>query len=246
MGDGPLRNGEVDWDSWPVEEYLAENYRELHPSDLAVINHHGAFYRHLAPDSVAVSLELGAGPNLYPLMLAAAVSRDIHAVERSAASVAYLNRQLRDGPDPSWSPFNAACRAGQPALPPALPDALARVRVSQGDLAGVTPGAYDLASMHFVAESVTEDATEFNDLCAAFAQAVRPGGLLVAAFMENMGRYELGDGSSWPGYPVDVGAVREAFAPYADRLVLDRIDADPTLPDYGYTGMVLLTARRFR
>jgi hypothetical protein len=246
MGDAPLRNGEVDWDRWPVEDYLSENYRELHPSDLAVINHHGAVYRHLAPDSVGVSLELGAGPNLYPLMLAAAVSRDIHAVERSPANVAYLTRQLRDGPDASWSPFYVACRAGQPALPPALPDALARVRVSQGDLAGVPAGAYDLGSMHFVAESVTEDRDEFHALCAAFARAVRPGGLLIAAFMENMGRYQLGDGSSWPGFPVDQAEVRSAFAPHVERLDLDRIDADPTLPDYGYSGMVLLVARRPR
>jgi hypothetical protein len=59
-----------------------------------------------------------------------------------------------------------------------------------------------------------------------------------------MSEYGLGDGSRWPGYPVDIDRVADAFEAIADDLVLDRIDADETLPDYGYTGMVLVTGRR--
>lgn len=73
---------------------------------------------------------------------------------------------------------------------------------------------------------------------------MRPGGHLVAAFMENMSRYRLGDGSQWPGCPVDGTDIEEFFAPYTDELAITRIDADPGLPAYGYTGMILLTARR--
>jgi hypothetical protein len=62
--------------------------------------------------------------------------------------------------------------------------------------------------------------------------------------MENMGRYRLGDGSRWPGIPVDAAAVERVFAPLTTDLHLSRIDADPGLPAYGYTGMVLLRARR--
>ena len=69
-------------------------------------------------------------------------------------------------------------------------------------------------------------------------------GWLLAAFMENMRRYRLGDGSTWPGTPVDSEIVRSVFAPHTTELEVTRIDADETLPDYGYTGMVLLTARR--
>ena len=57
----PTLNDEVDWDSWPVQDYLAENYRELHPADAAVIAHHADFYRSLAPDCVERSVEFGAG-----------------------------------------------------------------------------------------------------------------------------------------------------------------------------------------
>jgi hypothetical protein len=240
----PLSNADVDWDDWPVQEYLAEVYRELHPSDDAVITHHAAFYRRIPAGDVRVSLELGAGPNLYPLMLAASVSPRIEVLEPSAPSVAYLRRQLRDGADPSWQPFYRRCRELLPALPPSLDEALARVEVRQGSAADLELGRYDLASMHFVAESVTELPEEFAAVCAAFTSSVRPGGWLVAAFMENMGRYTVGRGPHWPGYPVDQAIVRGSFADLVSELETARTDFDTTGPDYGYTGMVMLTARR--
>jgi hypothetical protein len=196
----PIRNRDVDWDAWPVQDCLTENYRQMHPADLAVIEHHSRFYREFEPDSFNQSVEFGAGPNL--------------------------------------------CRSRQPDLPDSLEQALRRVEVRRGDADSVEPDAYDLASMHFVAESVTEDQDEFRALCARFVRSARPGAPLVAAFMEKMGRYGLGDGSRWPGYPVDVDRVGDAFVGIATDVVLERIDADETLPDYGYSGMVLLTARR--
>ncbi|MEZ0096119.1 class I SAM-dependent methyltransferase [Streptacidiphilus sp. EB129] len=241
---GPLRNDDVDWDLWPVQDYLAENYRELHTCDAQVIRHHAALYRRLPPGSVTRSLEFGAGPNLYPLMLAAAVSCRIHAVESSAASVDYLIRQLTDGPDKSWQTFYTLCRDLQPALPTTLSEALSHVQSLHGDVRDVPEGTYDLASMNFVAESITEDIEEFTTLCHTFIRSVRPGGLLVAAFMENMPRYRVGSGPVWPGCPIDAHAVRIVFQPHTDHLAVTRIDSDPTLPDYGDTGMVLLQATR--
>lgn len=237
-----LRNADVDWDQWPVADYLAEIYRDLHPSDDAVIEHHSAFYRRLAPESVERSVELGAGPNLYPLMLAAAVSRHIEVVEPSSANLAYLRRQLDDGPDPSWLPFYQRCRQLQPELPATLVQALSRVSIRRGGAADLPVGRYDLGSMHFVAESCTEDFAEFRDICQLFARSVRPGGRLIAAFMENMGTYQIGAGPRWPGCRVDAGSVREAFAPLVTEESTSRVDFDVTGPDYGYSGMVLMTA----
>ncbi|GAA3934817.1 hypothetical protein [Actinoplanes auranticolor] len=240
----PWHNRDVDWDRWPVTDYLDEIYRDVQPDDDAVLVHHSAFYRRFSPGHFGRSLELGAGPNLYPLMLAAAVSRDIEVVEPSAASVGYLTRQLRDGAEESWQRFYRRCRELQPELPATLAEALARVRVRRGSTADLTPDTYDLASMHFVAESATEVAGEFRDLCLAFIGSVRPGGWLVAAFMENMGRYRIGDGPHWPGYPVDPAIVRSVFAPVTTELTIERIDSAATSDGYETTGMVLLTARR--
>jgi hypothetical protein len=239
-----LRNDDVDWDRWPVPTYLAENYRDLHASDNAVIVHHSASYRDIAPDSLDRVVELGAGPNLYPLFLASGAARRIDAVDRSAAGLDYLRAQLTDGPDGSWEPFWRRCRDLNPQLPIAPEQALSKVRVVHGDAFQLGAAGYDAASMHFVAESATEDPDEFQRFCAAFVGSVRPGGLLLAAFMENMSRYRLGDGTRWPGVPVSASDVEQTFAPLTAALQVSRIDADPALPDYGYTGMTFLVARR--
>ena len=242
--DDVVRNADVDWDQWPVEQYLAEIYAELHPIDAAVIDHHSAYYATLAPGSVARSLEFGAGPNLYPLMLAAGCSTWIDALEPSAANLAYLRRQLSTGADDHWTAFYARCRQGNPSLPASLDSALSAVHVVPGSGLDLAEERYDLASMHFVAESVTESGAEFAALCRAFIRSVRPGGHLVAGFMEKMPSYSLGQGPQWPGFPVDSDQIRQVFAPLTDELVIDRIDSDPTLPDYGDSGIVVLTARR--
>ncbi|MEF9881273.1 class I SAM-dependent methyltransferase [Streptomyces sp. P9-A4] len=238
------RNRDADWDAWPVTDYLAENYRQLHPCDIGVIRHHAAVYRRHAPHSLAHTLELGAGPNLYPLMLAGAASRRVDALEPGAAGADYLRRQLDRGPDESWQPFYALCRSLVPALPATLMEALRPVRVVPGAAGDLVPDSYDLASMNFVAESVTEDFDEFAALCAAFVGAVRPGGLLLAAFMERMPSYRIGTGPVWPACPVDEAALRAVFAPRTTRLRIARLAKDRTLPEYGDTGILLLTAER--
>jgi hypothetical protein len=237
-------NADVDWNRWPVATYLAENYQDYHVSDDAVIAHHSAFYRDLAPDSLPRAVELGTGPNLYPLLLASGAAQRIDAIDHSHAGLTYLRRQLIDGPAPIWEPYWQRCRTLNPSLPPTIEQALTRVHVAHGNAFALNDSGYNLASMHFVAESATEDADEFQQFCRAFAATVRHGGYLVAAFMENMGRYRLGDGSQWPGISIDTNAVEQVFAPLTEDLQISRVDADPGLPDYGYTGMVFMWARR--
>ncbi|MEV6327772.1 class I SAM-dependent methyltransferase [Streptomyces sp. NPDC051909] len=238
------RNRDADWDAWPVAAYLAENYRQVHPCDRGVIHHHSVFYRQFEPGALARTLELGAGPNLYPLMLAAGASRRIDALEPGAASLDYLRRQLTHGPEDSWQSFYALARALDPALPATLAEALTRVHVLPGDAAGLPEGRYDAASMNFVAESVTEDRAEFTVLCDTFVRAVRPGGRLVAAFMERMPSYRIGGGPVWPACPVDETALRAVFTPRTTALRISRLAKDRTLPEYGDTGILLLTAER--
>jgi hypothetical protein len=240
-----MRNADFDWDAWPVVDYIAEIYAELSGIDAEIIEHHSAWYRRFAPDSVTRSIELGAGPNLYPLLLATAASRQIDAVERSAANVSYLQRQLRDGPDDTWQAFYDHCRRHNPDLPATMTEALSRVNIIHGD-AWTMPAVrdYDLASMHFVAEGATEDAGEFAAFCRAFVHSVRPGGALVAAFVAGLRRYRLRSGPMWPAYPVDLDQVGEVFAPLTEELALRHIEPDQLTLDYGATGMILLTARR--
>ncbi len=239
----PRRNADADWDRWPVQNYLGENYRELHAADAQVIRHHSAFFAPFPPGSLARCLELGPGPNLYPLMLLAGAAVSVDAFEPSSANCTYLRAQ-KVCPDASWQPFYTLCRSLNPALPATLPDALDKVRVRHAGAASLPDSFYDLASMHFVAESVTEDPEEFAALCGLCIRSVRPGGYLVAAFMETMPSYRIKDSAVWPALPVDVRAVADVFSSRAERLDVTRVPKDLTLPDYGDNGMILLTAVR--
>jgi NNMT/PNMT/TEMT family len=242
--NSPMRNDDINWDQWPVSVYLDTVYREVYPSDAAVIDHHSRLYRGIVPGSLDRTLEFGAGPNLYPLMLAAAASRQIDAVEYSKANVEYLCQQLRDGPDETWHAFYSYCRERNPALPETLTEALSRVHVIHGNALAVPEDTYDLASMHFVAESATERADEFDEFCRAFIRSVHGGGRLIAAFMEMLPRYRLGAGPEWPGYPIDAKMLNQVFAPHTYDLDIARARPDDVVAEHDSSGMLLLSARR--
>lgn len=236
------RNADVPWDAFDVERYVADNYAALHDADREIIQRLSAYYRRMPAGSAGRTLELGAGPNLYPLMLAAGVSRAIDVVEPSAANVAHLRRVLSGPPDAHWTPFWETCRAGNPDLPENLSRVLSKVRVLHGGADDLPVGWYGGASMFFVAESVTGDLQEFRAICARLACAVRPGGHVVAAFMAGMPSYELA-GQLLPSCPVDAWTVREALAPHLRNLRVGHIRPDPSLP-YDCDGMLLATGRR--
>ena len=237
-----LHNGDISWDRFDTDGYLADNYATMHAFDEGIIRALAPYYRSLAPRSLTRSLDVGTGPNLYPLMLAAAASRRLEALDHSAANVAHLCSVVQGGAAPSWQPFWALCRELVPDLPTDLDQVLRGVQVRQGAVQELPPASYDLVSMFFVAESVTGDREEFATLCAGFAAAAAPGGHLVAAFMAGMPSYRLG-GRTWPSVPVDEADVARVLGPLIRDLRVWRLPPDPTLP-YEHDGVLLATARQ--
>ena len=236
-----LVNGDVAWNDFDTEGYVTDNYATLHDFDRHIITALSPYYRSLAPRSLACSLDVGTGPNLYPLMLVAAASRRQEVLERGARNVAYLGRACREGADPAWAPFWRLCRQLNPALPTELDDVLRGLAVHQGDAFHLPSGRYGLVSMFFMAESVTADRDEFKQLCHRFALAAAPGGHLVAAFMAGMPEYELG-GQTLPSFALDRHTLEAVMRPVTRQLRVRQLPADPTLP-YRHDGVLLLTAR---
>ncbi len=234
-------NADVAWDGFDTRGYVADNYASLHEVDRRIITTLAPFYRSLPPASVRTALDVGTGPNLYPLMLAGAASRRIDVVEHSAANVEHLRRVCAQGADPCWLPFWQLCRDLLPALPADLSQVLGRVQVTQGSAFALPARRYDLVSMFFVAESVTGERAEFELLTQRFVRAAVPGGRLVAAFMAGMPQYELG-GDVLPSFPLDEPALEHVVGPLTRDLHIVRLPADPTLP-YEHDGVLLLTAR---
>jgi hypothetical protein len=242
-GDTPplLFNRDVAWNRFDTAGYLAANYGTLHDFDRRIITALSRYYRALAPGSLGRSLDVGTGPNLYPLMLAAAASRQLEVLEFSASNVAYLEQARRSGADPSWTPFWQLCRRLDPALPADLDQVLRGVTVHHGNAFDLPVRRYDLVSMFFMAESVTGDRAEFEELSARFATAATPGGHLVAAYMAGMPQYELG-GVTLPSFPLDRHTLEAVMRPVTRQLRIWELPPDPTLP-YEHDGVLLLTAR---
>jgi hypothetical protein len=241
-GATPSRpNGDVAWDDFDTAGYVADNYATLHDLDRRIITDLSPYYGSLPPGSLRSSLDIGTGPNIYPLMLVSAASRRLEALERSASNVAYLRRTCREGADPGWTPFWQLCRRLDPALPAHLDEVLRGLSIHHGDALEVPLGQHGLVSMFFVAESVTGDRDEFERLSHRFAAAAAPGGHLVAAYMAGMPQYELG-GETLPSFPLDRQTLETVMRPVTRQLRIWQLPADRTLP-YEHDGVLLLTAR---
>lgn len=236
-----LFNRDVAWNRFDTAGYLADNYATLHDFDRRIITALSPYYRSLGAGSLASSLDVGTGPNLYPLMLAGAASRRLEVLEYSTRNVAYLERVRRTGADPGWAPFWNLCRQLNPALPADLDRVLDRLTVHHGDAFDLPAHRHDLVSMFFMAESVTGDRDEFAELGRRFAAAATPGGHLVAAYMAGMPRYELG-GETLPSFSLDRDTLEAVMRPVTRQLRIRHLPPDPTLP-YEHDGVLLLTAR---
>jgi hypothetical protein len=237
----PRPNGDVAWDDFDTASYVADNYATLHDLDRRIIADLSPYYRALPPGSLRSSLDIGTGPNIYPLMLVAAASRRLEALERSASNVGYLRRARCEGADPCWTPFWQLCKQLDPALPEDLDEVLRGLTIHHGDALDGPLGQHDLVSMFFVAESVTGDGAEFEQLSHRFAAAAVPGGHLVAAYMAGMPKYELG-GETLPAFPLDRQTLEAVMRPVTRELRIRQLPADRTLP-YEHEGVLLLTAR---
>jgi hypothetical protein len=237
----PLLNRDVAWNHFDTAGYVADNYATLHDFDRRIITTLSPYYRSLEPGSLGRSLDVGTGPNLYPLMLAGAATRWQEVLEYSTRNVAYLERSRRTGADRAWAPFWQLCRELDPALPADLDQVLDRLTVHHGNAFDLPRGRYDLVSMFFMAESVTGDREEFEELSHRFADAAARGGHLVAAYMAGMPKYELG-GEILPSFPLDRHTLEAVMRPVTRQLRIWELPPDPTLP-YEHDGVLLLTAR---
>ena len=116
-----------------------------------------------------------------------------------------------------------------------------KVETKHGSIYELEENKYDLASMFFCAESITLERGEFVLACTKFIKSVKPGGHLVAAFMENSRGYEI-KGIDFPAYPVDINLIKKIFQPKTNNLLITRIPLAEKPLRLGYTGMLLLTA----
>jgi len=238
-----VNNSEADWDKFPCEAYLNHNYGRLRSDDDTILQRLAAFYDAL-PAGLEV-VEVGTGPNLYPVLAALPVAKSIDIIEYPAGNLRWLRQEIANLSD-FWQAYWMRLSELSDRYAPLDPKALVakRVRVNRGSIFNLPSQSWDVGSMHFVAESITSSGDEFRQAVHSFLRCLRFGGHFVAALMENSTGYRILD-ADFPAYPVDSLAVEDVMNGLTADLSISRIELPENEPlRAGYTGMLFVTGRR--
>jgi hypothetical protein len=187
-------------------------------------------------------LDVGAGPNLYPSLSMLPHCSELTLREYSAANVAFLREQTAKLPErwrPFWDVVSAQSAAGDFA---AARELLAeRAHVEQGSIFELPRAGWDLGTMFFVAESLSEDPAEFEAATGCFVRALRPGAPFAAAFMEHSLGYDVA-GVSFPATPVGETEIAACLERVATDLEVHWVEMRPQLRP-GLNGMIVAVGR---
>ena len=248
-------NSDAPWDAFDPAAYVDHNYGSLRSDDakiLEVVRKHFADHFRDSPDQGGERLrgiDVGPGPNLYPALSMLPWCESITLFERSVANVGYLNRQCASY-DQNWDQFwEALCEQEAYSRRVADPRADFRraVTVEHGDLFDLRdrPGHWQLGTMFFVAESLSNSETEFLLAVERFMRVLEPGAPFAAAFMKRSLGYRVGE-HSFPACSVTEVDVRKSLSPYAEgeEVAITPIGMPGGALREGYEGMIVACGRR--
>ncbi|GAA3953275.1 SCO2525 family SAM-dependent methyltransferase [Actinoplanes auranticolor] len=237
----PSVNADFPWDAFDSTAYFEHNYSSLRADDEKIIDIVARFFqdnelRRLRPQAI----DVGAGANLYPALMMLPFAAELTLCERAFSNRQWLEAEILQ-PHPSWWQFWSHMNVGREAYRPIKNpfDLLGRrARVTKGNIFSLPPGRYDLGTMFFVAESITNRESEFVRATRSFVNSLKPKAPFAAAFMRNSSGYRVGS-SSFPACSVDEDDVRAALAPVAGGVTIQTVESK-SLRD-GYCGMMVAT-----
>jgi hypothetical protein len=236
----PARNAQFPWDEFAAVDYCDHNYLELRQDDREILELvAGWFAQEMGERLGGDAVDVGAGPNLYPTLSMLPHSRTVTLLEYSASNVDFLRAQTADLSErwePFWQVVSAGGRYGEFAKARAM--LAERVQVQQGSVFDLPSSNWDLGTMFFVAESISQDPAEFESAVRHFVRALRPGSPFAAAFMEHSAGYEVA-GVRYPATPVGQQDVRACLGALSTQLRVERIEMQPAPLRPGYTGMIV-------
>jgi NNMT/PNMT/TEMT family len=229
------------------DTYFSHYYDEPHPDDDLALRFTCEAIKGLDSAGRLASLDVGTGANLYPLFAALPRASALTAWEYSEVNVNWLRKELSGATmRPQWRHFWDIVRAIYADDPALTKDPIAELRdkttVRQGSIFDLPEREWDIGTMFFCAEAVTDEQSEFDRACGCFARSLRTGGLLVAAFLLNSKSYVL-DGRQYKVMNLTEESLKNTFAGLTTDLSLQLIGLVEKEVRSGYTGMALLTAR---
>lgn len=240
----PARNAQFPWDEFAAVDYCDHNYLKLRDDDEEILELVAGWFAQAATERPGGdAIDVGAGPNLYPSLAMLPHSRSVTLREYSASNVEFLRGQSAALPErwrPFWDVISPGTRYGDFAKAREL--LAERARVEQGSIFDLPQSHWDLGTMFFVAESISQDPVEFESAVGHFVRALRPGSPYAAAFMERSDGYEVA-GVRFPATPVVSHEVQYCLSALSTDLQVRRVEMRPVPLRPGYTGMIVAVGR---
>ncbi len=232
------RNADVLWDLFSSAVYKNHNYAKLGPDDRAILNEVRDFFAASA-GQVECGVDAGAGPNLYPMLSMLPFCRRLELIDISEANVRWMRRELLR-PDKSWDEFWQVLSENKvyKDLGDYRPH-LIKATALQGNIFHLQPKQYDIGTMFFVSESLTDYHVEFENAVLSFVRSLKDNAPFAIAFMSGSLGYRVDD-ALYPAVAIQVDDVRQCLEKVAKLRDITKFDALEPIR-HGYDGMMLAT-----
>ncbi|HEU5469559.1 MAG TPA: SCO2525 family SAM-dependent methyltransferase [Actinophytocola sp.] len=248
------RNEDYPWHEFDPETYLADNYAVLRDEDRQMVELVRDFFAQQFADNPARTgrrgIDVGTGTNLYPALAMLPFVDRLTLYDYSPANIAWLARQ-RAAHWPSWTGVWSRFwrilseRPSYAHLDGHARAELARcVDVIRGSVFDLDSNGqrWDVGTMFFVAESITQRREEFTAAVNHFINALRPDSPFAVAFMEDSRGYEVA-GRSYPSTPVSCAEVWRCLRSRAYDVTVERVDVGDEPLRAGYSGTIVACGR---
>ncbi len=249
-----LARTEVYQRDFDPRQYLKEYYLTVGPENRGLIDFSNKAARDIRPGSRI--LIAGSGPCPYEAFPLALVASEIHFSDYLEANLDEVRAWHRNDPNAhNWDPFiyeSIHAEGGNPtAADVELRAALIRGKVTQflpinvkksNPLGRESRSKYDVVSMNFVAESITNSEDEWKDIMSNVCSLVRPGGTIITASLREAAFYTVAGHRFRATYLHESDIARSLSQNGFNEIFIKTINSeviDLNDPNYhGYNGMM--------
>lgn len=241
------KNHDYDWDAFDPVEYVDRNYAKLGREDRQILEKMRGFFGSAGISNLSAQMhgvDVGSGPNVYPALAMMPFCDTVTLSDLGKANVSWLRNEVVSYSS-IWDQYWKVLEKSPPYARVKDPRRSLRrkIRVERKNLFDLPSQRWDVGTMFFVAESISEERHEFERATKRFVTALKPDAPFVAAFMESSKGYYIG-GRPFPAVGVGLQDVGECLDGIAHDVRICRLDPDEEHPlRDGYTGMILALGR---
>ncbi len=247
-----VRNAEAPWSDFSSDDYWRVNYEKMQPVDQEIIRRVSSFLiqAFAGRRRARRAIDVGSGTNLYPALLMLPWTEQILLTDHSPSNVRWLGQHIGDeNASWTWQPFwrelhelDGYNRISEPRkqLQEACAGHAERAGIWQHSVFDLPRAQWELGTMFFVAESITEDPEEFRAAIECFVGALEPGAPFAAAFMAGSDGYPVAD-TPFPALRITRDDVMLRFTELGTSDLNVELTQTPYLVRDGYEGMIVAT-----